>query len=632
MLKRVVVGKPLRSDRLGETELPKWLALPVFCSDPLSSVAYATEEILLVLGAGGLVFLTDAKWVMLAICTLLVVVVASYRQTVHAYPSGGGDYVVAQQNLGPRAGLFVGTALLVDYVLTVAVSVVAGVAAITSAAPSLRDHRVIICIGFVVLLTLANLRGVKESGKAFAVPTYGFVLAILTMFGFALYKLATGAQLQAESADLALHETVKTGGWLTLYLVLRAFASGCTALTGVEAISTGVPVFRKPKSRNAGNTLVMMAVLSLTMFVGITLLAIETGVRAEEGQKRTVLAQITAAAFGGTSNLGFYVVQAFTAGILILAANTAFNGFPILGSILAQDSYLPKQLRARGDRLVFSNGVVLLASFAILLIVAFDAEVTRIIQLYIIGVFIAFSFGQTGMVIHWSRLLSAPGLPTAERARLRRIQAINFVGASVTGIVLVIVTLTKFTKGAYIVFIAMPIIFMLMSGIKRHYDTVAVELQPDSGPKALPTRVRAIVLVSKLHRPTLRAVAYAVATHPYSLEAVTVSVDDEEAGLLAEQWQSYELLKRVPLRIVAAPYRDLTDGVLDHVRHIRAEHPGDLVVVYIPEYVVGRWWEQLLHNQAPLRLKARLLFERGVMVTSVPFQLGSDVEQTRADA
>jgi amino acid transporter len=591
IIKRVLLGRPLRSDRLGETELPKSLALPVFCSDPLSSVAYATEEILLVLGTGGLAYLTNARWIALAIAALLVIVVASYRQTVYAYPGGGGAYVVAGENLGPRYGLTAAAALLVDYVLTVAVSVVAGVAAITRASPALAAHRVALSVGFVVLLTVVNLRGVKESGKAFALPTYGFVVLIYVMFAFAGARLVTGSSFSAESSHVALVHTAHTGGLLTVFLLLRAFASGCTALTGVEAVGTGVPAFRRPKSRNAAQTLMLMGVLAVSMFGGITYLAIESHVHATADQSRTVLAQISAAAFGGSGTLGFYLVQAFTAGILVLAANTAFNGFPILTSILAHDSYLPRQLRHRGDRLVFSNGVALLAGAATVLIIAFDAQVSRIIQLYIIGVFLSFTLSQAGMVRHQSR---------------RGPRLTNLVGALVTGAVLVIVTITKLTHGAWIVFIAMPALFVLMRAIRRHYDEVEVQLRPQNRPVALPGRVRAIVLVSRLHQPTLRAVAY------------------EAAGELAERWQSYAILKRVPLRIVAAPYRDLTAGVVDYVRHIRQQHPGDLVVVHIPEYVVHRWWHQLLHNQAPLRIKARLLFERGVTVTSVPFQLGHD--------
>src|SRR3954449_9156919 len=399
----------MRTDRLGETLLPKRLALPVFCSDPLSSVAYATEQILLVLGLGGLALLHLTPWVGLAVGILLVVVVASYRQTCFAYPNGGGAYTVSRQNLGVRAGLVAASALLVDYVLTVAVSVVPGVAAITSAVPALAPHAVAISLGLVVLLTIVNLRGVKESGRAFAVPTYGFVAIVLALLLVAGVRLALGQTLTAESAGYGLASTAHTGGLLTLFLVLRAFASGCTALTGVEAVSNGIPSFRPPKERNAAGTLTIMGTLAVVMFGGITALGVLTHVHMAEnpamliglhGEQKTALSQIGLAVFGGGPL--FYLLQAFTAAILVLAANTAYNGFPVLASLLARDGHLARALSRRGDRLGFSNGVVLLALIAGLLIVAFDADVTRLIQLYIIGVFVAFTLSQAGMVRHWS--------------------------------------------------------------------------------------------------------------------------------------------------------------------------------------------------------------------------------------
>src|SRR3954467_462985 len=415
---QALVGEPIRSDRLGETLLPKRLALPVFCSDPLSSVAYATEEILLVLGLGGVALLHLSAWLAAAVVILLIVVVASYRQTCEAYPSGGGAYAVSRANLGEDASLVAASALLIDYVLTVAVSVVAGVAAITSAAPALAGDAVPLSLAFVVLLSVVNLRGVKESGRAFAIPTYGFVAAIYAMLAVGFAKVAFGAGVTAESAHLQLHQVARTGGLFTVFLALRAFASGCTALTGVEAISNGVPSLQPPKARNAAPTLSVMGALAVVMFAGITALAVVTHVHMAEnpalltglpaGQaQKTALSQIGLAVFG--SGPAFYALQAFTAAILVLAANTAYNGFPVLASLLARDGHLPRQLGRRGDRLVFSNGIVLLATVAAGLIAAFDADVTRLIQLYILGVFVSFTLSQAGMVRHWSKeLRTAP--------------------------------------------------------------------------------------------------------------------------------------------------------------------------------------------------------------------------------
>lgn len=642
VVKRVVLGRALRSDRQSEQELPKRLALPIFASDPLSSVTYATQELLVVLTLGGLAYLYLTPYLAAGVVLLLTVVVLSYRQLVHAYPSGGGDYQVASENLGKRSGGIVASALLVDYVLTVAVSVSAGVDNIISAVEGLAEHRVALAIGFVVFLTAMNLRGVKESGKAFAVPTYGFILGVFAMIAYGLFRALTGDSPVAESAAYeVLPEEGKAGltGLAFAFLALRAFASGCTALTGVEAIANGVPAFRKPKSRNAARTLAAMGLIAMSMFIGITALAVLSDVRYsehpveqfvgfEEGDvQRSVIAQVAAAVFGDGS-LPFFYVQVMAAGILILAANTAYNGFPLLGSILAQDRYLPRQLHTRGDRLVYSNGILLLAVFAGLLIVAFDASVTRLIQLYIIGVFTAFTFGQAGMVRHWNRLLASGSVTAERRAGIQRSRAINFTGASLTGVVLVIVTLTKFTHGAYLVLIAMPILYVLMRGIYNHYTRVSEELEPDDELIPLPSRNHAIVLVSKVHAPTLRALAYARATRPHDLTALTVSVDAEESRALQEQWDRREI--PVPLTVIDSPYREITRPVLDYVRDLRLKSPRDVVTVFIPEYVVGHWWEQLLHNQSALRLKGRLLFQPGVMVTSVAYQLRSS-ERRRDD-
>ena len=636
--KRIVVGRPRSTAEMHATLLPKRLALPVFCSDPLSSVAYATDEILLVLALGGLGLLHLAPLPAIGVVLLLVVVVASYRQTCYAYPNGGGAYAVSRANLGQRAALVAASALLVDYVLTVAVSVVAGVANAAAAFPWLGAHQVLVSIVAIALLTVVNLRGVRESGTAFAIPTYGFVASVLVMLAVAGYRFAVGNPVVAESAHYDVARTHAVGGIATLLLLLRAFASGCTALTGVEAISNGVPNFRSPRSQNAARTLVAMGALAVTMFAGITALAVAAKVHLAEdptalglpagATQPTTIAQLSAAVFGGQS-VFFYAVQVFTAAILVLAANTAFNGFPILASILGHDGYLPRQLSRRGDRLVFSNGVVILAGLAALLVWAFDASTTRLIQLYIIGVFVSFTLSQAGMVKHWSEVLRTAD--RAARRALHRARAINGLGAGMTGVVLVVVLATKFVHGAWIVVIAMPLIYLLMQAVKKHYDRVARQLEPAPRGVTLPSRIHAMVLVSKLHTPTLRALAYARATRPFELEAVTVDVSHDETRRLMDEWAQRDV--PVPLTVLASPYRDITRPVLDHVAGLHRASPRDVVAVYIPEYVVGHWWENLLHNQSALRLKARLLFTPGVMVTSVPTLLDASYdEQEHEDA
>ncbi|MDC7121813.1 APC family permease [Cellulomonas fimi] len=645
--KRLVLGRPVRSDRLGHTLLPKRIALPVFASDALSSVAYAPDEILLTLSLAGLSALVISPWVGLAVVVVMITVVASYRQNVHAYPSGGGDYEVANTNLGPNAGVTVASALLVDYVLTVAVSISSGAQYAATAFPPLRGHEAAFAIGLVVLLTIANLRGVKESGSAFAIPVYLFMFAIgsLALFGAIRYFSGTLPLSESAGFDVAPEAGFDQGlaGLAGFFLILRAFASGCAALTGVEAISNGVPAFKKPKSKNAATTLALLGGLSIVMIMSILLLAQATQVRfaedpsvqlledgvpvGDEYVQHPVISQLADSVFQGIPVM-FVLVSVVTGLILVLAANTAFNGFPVLGSILARDGYLPRQLHTRGDRLAFSNGIVTLAAAAIALIWAFDAEVTRLIQLYIVGVFVSFTVSQTGMVRHWTRELRTEPNP-AVRARMKRSRVINTVGLAMTGTVLVIVLVTKFTHGAWIAILAMVAVYVLMKGINKHYQHVRAELalgDDADAHRALPSRVHAIVLVSHLHRPTMRALAYARASRPQLLEAVTVGVDPEDVEALRAQWESMNL--PVPLRVLDSPFREITRPVLTYVRSIRRESPRDLVVVYIPEYVVGHWWEQLLHNQSALRLKGRLLFTPGVVVASVPWQLASTEGQT----
>lgn len=629
LAKRLLVGPPLASRQLGQTVLPKKLALPIFCSDALSSVAYATEAILVALSAGGLAFYHFAPSLSVAVAVLFVLVAASYRQICYAYPSGGGSYVVSHQNLGPAAGLVAASALLVDYVLTVAVSVVAGVSALTSAVPAAGPHAVAISIGFVGVLMLVNLRGVRETGKIFAIPTYAFVLGIFAMFGWAAVRAGTGAHLVAESAGYPVRPTEHAAGLLAGFLILRAFAQGCTALTGVEAISNGVQVFQEPKAKNAATVLGYLAALAVTMGIGITVLAVFTGVHVAQdptqlalppdATPKTALAQVAAAVFGPGS-VGFYGIQVFTAAILILAANTSFNGFPGLASIVARDRYLPRQFHKRGDRLVYSNGILLLAGFAAGLIYAFKANTNALIQLYVIGVFIAFTLSQVGMVKHWQDELAA-GPATEQRRRIRRGQVINGLGAVATGLVLLIVLVTKFLDGAYLVVIAIPVLYALMRGISRHYAAVAAETTVADIRPVGPCRNHVLVLVSKVSGPTLRALAYARSLCPYSLHAVTVNVGDDESAELRRDWDAAGL--DFPLTVLESPYREITRPILKYVRDYPRSGPRDIVTVIIPEYVVGHWWEQLLHNQSALRLKAHLLFFPDVVVVDVPWHLRS---------
>ena len=636
IVKRVVLGRALRSDKLGDTLLPKKIALPVFASDALSSVAYATQEILIVLALAGTMHLGLTWYAAGAVGVVMAVVVMAYRQNVHAYPSGGGDYEVANENLGPSFGLVVAAALLVDYVLTVAVSASSGIANLSStpAFSFIAGHERSATLLVVAVIVLMNLRGIRESGTAFAIPTYAFMVAILGMVGYGVVRILLGHDMRAESAGYAITPVKGFTGLAGAGLVLlgaRAFASGCTALTGVEAISNGVPAFRKPKSKNAATTLAVLGTLAVTMFLGVTYLAVHLQVHVAEANdqlvglpagesQRTVIAQIGAAVFGSHSSPLFYFVQLVTALILVLAANTAFNGFPVLASILAQDRYLPRQLHTRGDRLVFSNGILILAGFAGVLIYAFNANPTKLIQLYIVGVFVSFTLSQTGMVRHWNRLLV--DCPPEERGQVHRRRVISVIAAVTTGAVLVVVLVFKFTHGAWIAVLAMALFWFLMKGINNHYASVAVELQPAEDEEVvLPSRNHAVVLVSKLHSPTLRALAYAKATRPHDLTALTVSVDPSEAHALQAEWDRRGI--DIPLTVVDSPYREVTRPILDYVSRMRRDSPRDVVTVFIPEYVVGHWWEHLLHNQSALRLKTRLLFQPGVMVTSVPFQLRS---------
>ncbi|OBK89078.1 APC family permease, partial [Mycolicibacter sinensis] len=585
--RRLLLGRPFRSDRLSHTLLPKRVALPVFASDALSSVAYGPEEVFLVLSVAGIAAYRLTPWVGLAVAFVFITVVASYRQNVHAYPSGGGDYEVVTTNLGGTAGLTVASALMVDYVLTVAVSISSGIANIGSAIPFIADHKVAFAVGTVVVVAAANLRGIRESGTAFAFPTYAFMIGVFAMLGWGLFQIfVLDHPLQAESAAFKIHSAHgEVVGVALVFLVAKSFSSGCAALTGVEAISNGVPAFRKPKSRNAATTLLMLGVIAVTLMMGIIVLARETGVKiaarpheqligapADYDQK-TLLAQLAETVFRGFPP-GLWIIAGVTALILALAANTAFNGFPVLGSILAQDRYLPRQLHTRGDRLAFSNGIVFLAVVAVAFIVAFGAEVTALIQLYIVGVFVSFTLSQIGMVRHWNRLLRTE-TDRAARGKMMRSRVVNTIGFVATGSVLIVVIITKFLAGAWIAIVAMSVLFGMMKMIRRHYDAVSQELAEQSAAlddqAVLPSRNHALVLVSKLHLPTRRALAYARATRPDSLEAITVNVDDTETRALVREWEDSNIT--VPLKVIASPYREVTRPVLDYVRRINKESP-----------------------------------------------------------
>ncbi len=630
LLKRLVVGRPMRSDRLSHTLLPKRIALPIFASDALSSVAYAPDEILLTLSLGGAAFYAYSWRIALAVVIVMLVVVASYRQNVHAYPSGGGDYEVATVNLGPKFGLVVASALMVDYVLTVAVSVSSGVANLGAAWGFAGAHPVEVSIVVIIVLTAMNLRGIREAGLAFAVPTYAFMFVVISMIAWGFIRIYLfGNTLNAASSPSAGYHVKPTQAFAGLaftFLLVRTFSSGCAALTGVEAISNGVPAFRKPKSKNAATTLLLLGGLAVTMLIGIVTLANIIHVQIVQQAANTppallvpVLPQLGTVVFGSFKP-AFYVLIAVTALILVLAANTAYNGFPVLGSILAQDRYLPRQLHTRGDRLAFSNGILFLATFATVLIIAFKAQPTHLIQLYIVGVFVSFTLSQTGMLRHWNRLLRVERDPQ-KRRRMYRSRVINGIGLVMTGFVLILVVATKFAAGAWISIVAMIVIYMVMLAIRRHYDHVATELEPMEETPMLPARNHAVVLVSKLHLPTLRALAYAQGTRPDTLTAVTVNVDDADTRRIQKEWGEREI--PVALTIIDSPYREITKPIIDFVKELRKDSPRDVVTVFIPEYVVGKWFENLLHNQSALRLKGRLLYEPGVMVTSVPWQLQS---------
>lgn len=649
-LKRVLVGRRLSNSQLGQTLLPKRLALPVFASDALSSVAYAPDEILITLSLAGMTGYLFSWQVGVAVGLVIAVVVLSYRQTVRAYPTGGGDYEVATVNLGRHAALTVASALLVDYVLTVAVSVSAGVLSAKAMMPWLDGHEVFAAVVLIGFLALMNLRGMRRSGGFFAWPTYIFVAAMLVMLVVGLVRiLLLGHPLQSETAHLivlAPDGAVETGGWLLVAVIARAFSSGCAALTGVEAVANGVPALRPPKSRNAASVLAILGGISVVMLVGVVVLARLTNVRlideltgahylAPDGSviatpAVTVTGQLARTVFGDWFPPGFHVVLAATLVILLMAANTAFNGFPSLASLLAKDGYLPCQLHTRGDRLAHSNGIICLAVAAVLLVVIFDASVTALIQLYVVGVFISFTLGQAGMVQHWNRALRSE-LDRGERKRMHRARIINAVGTVATGVVLLVVLVSKFTHGAWFALLVMAGVFLAMLQVHRHYSSVRKELALETvTDRILPSRVRAVVLVQQVNRPTAKAIAYAKASRATTLTGVTIAVDDEETREVVTAWDREDF--GIPLRVIASPYREITQPFLRYVSELRTENPRDVVAVYIPDFVVGRWWERFLHNQTTRLIRNQLHVMKGVMVISVPYQLSSSLRRHERQA
>jgi len=640
--KRVLIGRPIRSKAAARQLLPKRLALPIYASDALSSVAYAPDEILLTLALAGSLALIKSVWVGVVVACVLAVVVLSYRQTVHAYPSGGGDYEVVTTNLGPSWGLLVASALLVDYVLTVAVSISSGANYLTTIFPGLRGSEVPIAVGLIIFLTLVNLRGTREAGTAFAIPTYAYMIAIAVMISVGFVRLFMGNLPMADSAAYDIHAASSHLDGLTglggVFLLMRAFSSGCAALTGVEAISNGVPNFKRPKSRNAGITLLMLGGIAASMMISILVLARYTGLQMVDDTSMVylhgsaqpdvhfapVISQLASTIFGDGSLL-FIFVTAVTGFILILAANTAFNGFPTLASVLSRDSFLPRQLYKRGDRLSYSNGIMALAVGASALVILFDASVTRLIQLYVVGVFVSFTLSQLGMIRHWNKRLRLPQ-NGSERSKVLRSRSVNIIGFMMTGFVLAVVLVTKFTHGAWITVLLIALVFTIQRLIRRHYDTIRGQLRVEDWHtrRALPSRVRALVLVSNLSKPSMRAIATARAQAPINLEIVSVVSDLEEEKHIRREWKESGL--PVPLTLVASPFRDITQIVISYVRSRRQRSPEEMLVVYIPEFLVRHWWENILHNQMALRLSRSLLRIPGVVLTIVPWKLGEDIQ------
>jgi amino acid transporter len=596
--KRLLVGRPLATAQARHERLGKIAALAIFASDMMSSVAYATEEILLVLVLGGTLAMQYSPLIGLAIGLLAAIVASSYWQTIHAYPSGGGAYVVASDNLGVYPGLIAGSALLVDYILTVSVSTASGVAAITSAFPALYPERVIICVTFVLLVMGANLRGIRETGRIFTVPTYWFILCLVLLIAGGFYRLLTQGPPPPP-------EVVPAQETLTIFLVLRAFSGGCAALTGTEAVANGVQFFRAPESRNAGITLIWMASILALSFLGVTFLAYHYHIvpRAEE----TVVSILARQIFG--RGWLYFMIQAATAVILLLAVNTSFAGFPMLASIMAKDGFLPRQFANLGDRLVFSNGIIILAGISSALLVIFGGSTHALIPLYAIGVFTAFTLSQAGMVKHWWR---------EQGPRWRSHASMNTLGAVATAIVVVVITVTKFLHGAWIVIFLIPFLVLGFLTIRRHYEALGRQLSLDGFAPPKLGRHPVVLLVGGLHRGVVAALNYAKAISP-NVTAISVDLDPTATSRLRQRWQ--EWAPEVPLVILDSPYRSVIQPVLHYIDQMEKQREGDYMTIILPEFVPARWWQHLLHNQTALLIKAALLFRRGKVAISIPYHL-----------
>ena len=676
-IKRLLVGRAKRTEQAIHERLSKKTGLAVFASDALSSTAYATEEILLVLAVAAVAGQTFSYHyvvpISVVIAIVLGIVATSYRQTIHAYPSGGGAYIVAKDNLGVTPGLVAAAALLVDYVLTVSVSISAGVAAITSAVQGTRfawldDHKVFLCVFLIVFIAIANLRGVRESGALFAGPTYAFLISFLFMIGYGLiHYLVDPVTVPVDPENMKLAEGYQVQP-LSWFLLLGAFSNGCVALTGTEAISNGIPAFKPPEARNAATTLAIMAALLATMFIGTSMMAYLYGVQPHENE--TVISQFARIIFTGGMSWFYYLIQGATAAILILAANTSFADFPRLSSLLARDRFLPRQFANRGDRLVFSNGIIILAIFSNLLVMAFSGDTSRLIPLYAVGVFLSFTLSQSGMVRHWlkegraererealgqqnkdwntakakySDVLSEEGAKLddihvsvtpervaglnpvdvadlrKQRSHWRKSIAINGIGATATLIVLVVLIITKFIHGAWIVVFLIPLLVFMFRKVHRHYEEVAAQLTMETTETLRPIRHEVIVPISGIHRGVVRALEYAKSIAPGHVTAVYVDLDEEATKTLRDKWKKFA--SDIELVVLASPYRALTRPLLRYVNRVERDHRDDLITIVLPEFVPAKWWQHLLHNQSSLTLKAALLFKEGVIVTNVPYHL-----------
>lgn len=656
--KRMLVGRALTTEQAAHERLTKKTALAVFSSDALSSVAYSTEAILLVLLAAGTVGIVYLPYIAIGITVLLAILVLSYRQTIHAYPSGGGAYIVAKDNLGTKIGLVAAASLLVDYILTVAVSVSAGVAAITSAAngtrfESLNEHRVIVCVGFVVFIALINLRGVRESGAFFAGPTYLFILSMFALLVVGFIRYFTTHVVMQTPETIHFDQSVGSigqqhlAGTALLWLLMRAFAAGCTALTGVEAISNGIPAFKQPESKNASNTLSLMAIVMSVLILGSGFLAYK--LNAHPALNETLISAIGRHTFG--EGILYYILQGATAAILVLAANTSFADFPRLASLLAADRFLPRQLATRGDRLVFSNGVVILSLLACLLIVIFKGEEQLMLPLYALGVFISFTLSQVGMVVHWYRLRKADeakrqiqeeeeihrsqtvdtGAVSHEAERLEAIERdrdanwlisiiINAIGGAVSFIVLVVIAITKFSHGAWAVILLIPLLVFMFRSIHKHYADIAFQLSTERiEPHDSIARNLVLVPISGIHRGVVYALDYAKSIAPGRVTAIYVDLNEDATRKLKEKWEIWG--KDVELVVLPSPYRSLTKPLLGFIEGLATRNDSAMITVLLPEFVPAKWWHQLLHNQSSLLLKGALLFRKGVIVTSVPYHL-----------